>query len=414
MLCTPTNIQNKQENYDSNCLKPICPFAPKFYRRIINQIWNNSHNFNHKLSFVVKSVIPYLITPLFGKEWGESRDLRNLSMTAVGIHKYINAFTLKYALTSGHSLEFLDIKSSTEDIVKFIVNYNVTHLDLKGFPNITEEHIKLIRVDQFHSISKDSKSIETYLTIRYCTSEDFLDKLKHGHNLQEIDFCGTAQIDEDTLEKLTGYYPEFVKFPLGAIKYTIDGLLNFAKCCPNLMDLDFSPRNVGSIFDDHISEITDDMLKQLAPLCPHLRNINLGEQWYVTDKGIKAVADNCHELVSIYFICDKILERTLGSFANNCTNLRVMELNSDSEITSKVYKKLKSNCPHLTKIILHLSGNDDVEWNILSEEYAKDYLERSDNSEDIKIFEEYSNDFNRLIIKDFDIIDNDQNKITMR
>ncbi len=356
MLCAKTNIQNNQGNYDSNCLEPICPFAPKFYQRIVNQIWNNSHNFNHELSFVVKSVIPYLITPLFGRKWGESIDLRNLGMTAVAIHKYINDFTLEYALRSGHSLEFLGIERSTNDIVNFIVRWNVTHLDLKGFPDIA---------DQFHSESID-------ISIKMpdqCTDEDFLKIMEHKHNLQEIDFDESTEISIDALEKLTGYHPELVKIPLGAIKYTIEGLLNFVKCCPNLMDVDFSLTTDES----HFIYMSDEMLIQFAPLCSNLRNINLKDQWNVTDEGIKAIAENCHNLVSIYCRKHKILEATLDSFANNCTNLRIMELNSHSEITIKVYEKFRSNCPHLTEIILSGGG---YEWNILSKVFAKDYIEK--------------------------------------
>ncbi len=334
MLCTQTNIQDNYDNCASNYLKSISPYAPNFYQRIIdqiwynsNQIWNNPDNFNDEIC-VVKNLIPYLITPLFGRKWGEAMDLRNLSRTTVAIRKYISGFALEYAIRSGLGVG--------EDTLKL--------LGIRP-----KEDCKIL------TISEVSRPIITSRTIYHGnTGKDFLNIMESEYNLQEINFDAYHEISKDTLEKLTGYYPEFVKFHLGAIKYTTDGLLNFAKCCPNLMDLDLS------LFDNcKYTNMTDDMLIQLAPLCPHLTNIHIDWQSSgITDKGIKAVADNCPELVSIFFTDDKILEPTLDSFANNCTNLRIMELNRKSKFTEKVLKKLILNNPHLTKIVLRDRCNE--------------------------------------------------------
>ncbi|KAK2162790.1 hypothetical protein LSH36_91g01064 [Paralvinella palmiformis] len=176
--------------------------------------------------------------------------------------------------------------------------------------------------------------------------------------LSKLRLCGVPAVDDECLKQIlkkVGAQLTFLDIS-GSVMCNItdDGLSHIATCCTKLQMLGISllKEVTGITLLDVLA------LRAVAENCCNLKQLDLSGAPVVTDDIIKQLASNCNQMNNIGIkACRNVTDEGVVSLAINCPLCSAM-LSGLHNITDRSILALANNCPYLEE--LYISGCEKV------------------------------------------------------
>jgi hypothetical protein len=340
---------------------------------IINDNYNNRHHCLNSLSLVSKQflsvtngllfslTISYQTRPFLDRLFERFTNLNSLNIT-----RYNCDLDMLLCKIPRFPLNITSLKISnnhTNSIHSLLSKFqSLQHLDLECNDFLNDKHVaklSLFLVDLVSinlNLCSDLTELSLFILVRNCPS------------LSEIKMKSTS-IGEETSENndsLTdiGVYPRLKSLYLGSnIWYNVEKIIMFGSSFPNLelldltssdwisndiwqvirrfymithLSLDRCTSNVDifemnfvlpklEVLDFTDTDVHDETLHAISKSCPELLELSLVGCYYVTEKGVKDVVENCKQLKEILLeynrISDEIRELAMDAYFSSVLKL---------------------------------------------------------------------------------------------
>ena len=258
----------------------------------------------------------------------------------------------------------------------FLDSTDITDSSLR---NIGENchHLRVINVSHTKATDKGMCAISQtcpqlrYISLKGCsmiTSKGICALCLGCTLLEDVSLDGLDKINNLAMLALGENCPNLHTLSLNGcrgIKY--DGISAIASGCPRLL----------SVSLDECCWLSDSCIHALQRGCPLLQSISLnhtkvtnaitctiGEGWsnlksislnecnLLTDVGIKAIANACHELESISIAFTKVTDASMYALGLGCPHLHSIRLDGCEGVTESGISALRSGCIKLSPIVL--------------------------------------------------------------
>jgi F-box/leucine-rich repeat protein 17 len=124
----------------------------------------------------------------------------------------------------------------------------------------------------------------------YCVSNAaMMQLLKPGNKLQKVRLCGCTRLGDDVLLAMAQHCPLLSVLTCAEFALTDDAVVQLAQGCPELILVDLKGTSVG-----------DTAVTALATHCSGLQYLNLSACSNVTMDGVRALAEHCHHLTTLF------------------------------------------------------------------------------------------------------------------
>lgn len=171
-------------------------------------------------------------------------------------------------------------------------------------------------------------------------------------------------LTDRSLKKIAELCPDLRSFQTNGNKLTDEGIQKLAALCPKLEVLDLSATCNCK------GDVTDAGVTKLSQVCPLLQEIYLTGHNQITDKGVLAIAFNCHQLKVLDVsgngkkVQGKITNYGLYALAKYSAGLKILDVSQNSGVTFDGAKALIIYCQQLEELNIDNTS-------ITKEEYKK-------------------------------------------
>ncbi|ETW10203.1 hypothetical protein, variant [Aphanomyces invadans] len=168
-------------------------------------------------------------------------------------------------------------------------------------------------------------------------------------HLTHVDLSACVQITDDTIKSMALRCRRLVELDLSTCPQLTDsGMVYLAEHCVRLERLNVSSKK------GHLNErITDLALLSFGQHCPRLETLNVSGCTFISDVGVRWLAEGCHSLTSLnlnhVFKLTDVAMRALGT---HTPHLQCLHVNHVKNISDVGLRFLSDGCPKLS--LLHL------------------------------------------------------------